>query len=269
MTPTLRTIALSLLLSSPAVLIAQPPGFTNNPYTATKKTTIVQKLANGTTITLVNTTTEARDSQGRTMQQHSIQGPAGRETINTFVTDPIARTTTIWLSTSKQATRTYLLEPRRMQPPSGSSMGNGSVSGNVSGIGAVEPSSTAVLITGSLGSSAGIGGYTGDPNLRPTTQTEKLGGKSIAGVYTEGIRTTVTYPTGSFGNDRPIVVLNERWTSPDLKIIVLTINDDPRSGTQTTEITDLNRAEPDPALFQVPEGYTIKDQYPGSNLSVR
>ena len=267
MTTALRPIALSLLLCSPAVLIAQPPGFTNNPYTATKKTTIVQKLANGTTITRVNTTMEARDSQGRTMPQHSISfsGPAGREATSTFVTDPLARTTTIWSSTSKEATRTHMPELRRTQPPSGS-MGSGSASGMVSGVaGSVETSSVAVMTTGSVG----IGAYTADPNLRPTTQTEKLGGKSIAGVYAEGVRITTTYPVGFFGNDKPIVSVHEAWTAPDLRLALLIINDDPRSGTQTTEITDLKRAEPDPALFQVPEGYTIKDQNPGSNLSVR
>ncbi len=261
MTTALRSIALSLLLSSPAVLIAQPPGFTNNPYTATKKTTIVQKLADGTTITRVNTTVEARDSQGRMLQQRAIQGPAGRETITTIVTDPLARTTTIWSSTSKEGTRTHMPELRRTQPPSGS-MGSGSASGMVSGMaGSVETSSVVVMTAGG----AGIGASTADPNLRPTSQTEKLGGKSIAGVYADGIRITTTYPVGFFGNDRPIVNVHEAWTAPDLRLAVLIINDDPRTGTQTTEITDLNRAEPDAALFQIPEGYTIKDQNPGSN----
>lgn len=79
------------------------------------------------------------------------------------------------------------------------------------------------------------------------------------------MRTTITYPAGSFGNDRPIVAVNEKWTSPDLRIILLSINEDPRSGTQTTEVTNLDRAEGDPTLFQVPEGYTIRDQTLGSN----
>jgi hypothetical protein len=28
------------------------------------------------------------------------------------------------------------------------------------------------------------------------------------------------------------------------------------------ELTDIERGEPDPALFRPPEGYTVKDQYP-------
>ena len=60
--------ALSLFV---ATALCQMPGHTNLPYTATKKETFVQKLADGTTISRVNTTTEARDSQGRTMQTNS------------------------------------------------------------------------------------------------------------------------------------------------------------------------------------------------------
>jgi hypothetical protein len=107
--------------------------------------------------------------------------------------------------------------------------------------------------------------FPADPNVKPTRQTDKLGGKTIAGVYAEGLRTTLTYPVGYMGNDRPIAVGREIWTAPDLKIIVLTTDNDPRNGLQSTEVTDLVRAEPDPALFLPPEGYTIKDHTPGSN----
>lgn len=141
-------------------------------------------------------------------------------------------------------------------------MGNGAGSGMGSGgMGAVVTSSNVIMTTGSVG--VGIDGA--DSNLRPINQTEKLGGKTIAGVYAEGTRITITYPIGFFGNDRPIVNIREMWTVPDLRLVVLSTDDDPRTGLRTIELTNLNRAEPDPALFQVPEGYTIKDHYPGSN----
>jgi len=84
-------------------------------------------------------------------------------------------------------------------------------------------------------------------------------------VYAEGTRVTTTYPVGSLGNDRPIVNVRETWTSPDLRLVVLSTDEDPRTGKQTTEVINLDHGEPDPALFQVPEGYTIRDQTPGSN----
>ena len=51
-------------------------GVTNRPYSATLKTTFVQKLADGTTITKVRTTKEARDSEARSM--HQIQPRAAQ-----------------------------------------------------------------------------------------------------------------------------------------------------------------------------------------------
>ena len=98
---------------------------------------------------------------------------------------------------------------------------------------------------------------------QPKSQREQLGGKTIAGVYAEGIRMSRTIPEGAEGNDRPMTTVTETWRSPELKITLLSVNSDPRSGTRTTEVTDLDRAEPDPSVFQVPEGYAVKDQNTG------
>ena len=91
---------------------------------------------------------------------------------------------------------------------------------------------------------------------------EDLGARTINGIDAKGRRTTETFPAGSFGNDQPLTVSHEVWMSPELGLPVLQIDDDPRTGVRTTELTEIERGEPDPALFQPPEGYTIKDQYP-------
>jgi hypothetical protein len=104
-----------------------------------------------------------------------------------------------------------------------------------------------------------------DTRDRPKIQRERLDPKNISGVYCEGNRTTTTYPIGWFGNDRPIVAVQETWTSRELRITMMTMNDDPRTGTRITEVTDLDRSEPDPALFQVPQGYKIHEQNPQPN----
>ena len=223
-------------------------GVANKPYSATVKTTAVQKLADGTTITRVTTTKEARDSAGRTMHQTSFYVPAGEPAIiNTSVYDPGSRTVTHWISQSKQATVIHLPEPR-------------SRAANL-------PTQTTVPAGGSSPS--------GPPNGQPQsasaarmarlrdTQRENLGGRTIAGVYAEGTRITVTIPEGAQGNDRPITTVSERWRSTELDISLLSVNEDPRTGTRTIEVTDLDRGEPDPNVFQVPEGYTIKDQSAG------
>jgi hypothetical protein len=268
--PISRPLALTVLLVSSAAAISQTIPSAGNPYTATKKTTFIQKLADGTTITHENTGTEARDSEGRTMQQTSMGDIQGKNFTHTNVMDPIARTNTIWMSQGKQATRIHMPDLR------GAAQQSGPIAMGLVGSGSIGVSNTASLSqTIRTGGTAAapemirtgpmIGAPVRDPNLRPERKTEKLGGKNIAGVYAEGTRITVTYPAGFFGNDKPIMTIHETWLSSDLKLVVLNIDDDPRTGTRITEVTDLDRGEPNPALFQVPEGYTIRDQNPGSN----
>jgi hypothetical protein len=86
---------------------------------------------------------------------------------------------------------------------------------------------------------------------------EDLGMQTIEGVSAEGTRTTVTIPAGQIGNDKPIVTETERWYSPELQVTVMTKRTDPRTGTNTYKLTNINRSEPAPALFQVPSDYTV------------
>lgn len=267
--PSLRSLTVLLLIFGSGAVISQVyPGVQNSPYTVTKKNTSLQKLADGTTLTRSSVTTEVRDSQGRTLVKNVSDQPNSAHRFTSYVVeDPTANTHCTWMSPGKEATCMHLPERRggmsallRPAPPSGASNPGGpvAISGMGSGFGTV---------TGSIGSfvtAEVMGGPAAgaDPNLRPSMQHESLSGKTINGIYAEGVRLTQTYPVGYFGNDRPIVVVHETWTSPDLKIIVLSTSDDPRIGTRTTEVTNVDRSEPDPALFQVPEGYTIRDLSP-------
>jgi len=235
---------------------AQTTGTRSSPYSATKKTTLVQKLADGTTITHESTATEARDSQGRTVQTHTMTGLEGRNITHTMVMDPVARTITNWSSATKEATTMHMPELRKVSQPGSVAMGSGS--SMVSAAAGAGDSPIAI------GPSV-VAAFPADPNLKPARQIDRLGGKTIAGVYADGVRTTITYPVGSMGNDKPIVNVRETWTAPDLKIVMLTTDNDPRNGLQSTEVTDIVRAEPDPALFLPPEGYTIKEHYPESH----
>jgi hypothetical protein len=89
--------------------------------------------------------------------------------------------------------------------------------------------------------------------------TEKLGTQIIEGVVTEGERQTQTIPEGEQGNDRPILITTEVWTSPELKMVVLRKSSDPRSGETIMKLTNISRTEPDASLFQPPPDYTIVD----------
>src|ERR1051325_6350071 len=88
---------------------------------------------------------------------------------------------------------------------------------------------------------------------------EDLGKQTIEGVEAEGTRTTITIPAGEIGNERAIEIVNERWYSPELQLVVMTRHSDPRSGEMTYKLTNINRAEPAKSLFEVPAGYTVKE----------
>ncbi len=90
-------------------------------------------------------------------------------------------------------------------------------------------------------------------------QTEQLGSKTMEGVTVTGTRTTHTIPAGQIGNDRPLSIVTEVWTSPDLKTVVYSKRSDPRMGDQTFQLTNIVRAEPDPSLFAVPSDFKILD----------
>ena len=66
----------------------------------------------------------------------------------------------------------------------------------------------------------------------------------------------MTIPTGQIGNDRPIQIVNERWFSTELEMLVKSRNADPRFGETTYEMMNISRGEPDSSLFQVPSDYT-------------
>lgn len=90
------------------------------------------------------------------------------------------------------------------------------------------------------------------------TKSESIPGRTINGIYVVGTRITrVIHSAG--GNGPDIVYVEEKWVSPDLRIIVLDKNRNTNTGNDetTTEIRELDRSEPDAALFEIPADYKI------------
>lgn len=234
----LRAYLLLSLLAWPLSLAAQFAGSysysgvprPNLPYSATFESKTVRTLADGTTVTTTLKTKEARDSQGRTLHQVTRKLPDGSDITQTFASDPINRTTTHWSSGSTEATVDHLPDPSEIRERANSSPANQKV----------RP----------------------EPAARPIMQRETLGSKTILGVVAEGTRNTRVIPAETEGNDRAMTLVTEEWRSPDLGITLSISRDDPRNGHTTQEITELDRGEPDPTLFQVPAGYTVKDRNP-------
>jgi hypothetical protein len=83
--------------------------------------------------------------------------------------------------------------------------------------------------------------------------------KTMEGVLVEGRKNTSTIPAGQVGNEQPITITSEEWRSPELNVLVMTHHSDPRMGESSYRLTNIVRDEPDPSLFQVPAGYTIRE----------
>jgi hypothetical protein len=151
-------------------------GVTNRPYSATVKTTVVQKLADGTTITKVTTTKEARGSEGRTMRQIKLERPNGEPAmLNTSVSDPVNQTRTQWTDLFKMATVMHRSQPHSTPPSPPTVPGGGVGSGE-------EPLPEAPTFQMRAN--------------QTKVEREQLGGKPSPGFNAEGIRVTRTIPEG-------------------------------------------------------------------------
>jgi len=96
----------------------------------------------------------------------------------------------------------------------------------------------------------------GEADIRNAGVLER---KTMEGIVVEGRKNTSTIPAGQIGNEQPITITSEEWRSPDLNVLVMTHHTDPRMGESSYRLTNIVRGEPDPSLFQVPAGYTIKE----------
>ena len=199
---------------------------TNAPYTATATDAFSQTLANGNTIQRTTTATVARDSAGRTYEQETFNGGPwvgnnGPTTI-TFITDPVGGYSYVLNASTKIATR---------RPFHKSGAGD---KGPGPGFEHQRPNNPNITET----------------SLTPTTMN---------GVNVTGKTITHTIPAGEIGNTQPIISTSTVWFSPDLQVVVSSTRNDPRTGTSTYALTNIQRAEPQAVLFQVPSDYTIQD----------
>ncbi len=237
------------------------------PYSAEAVTESVQTLADGNRIVRKNTAEVYRDSEGRTRREQTINvlghySPAGEAPRTILINDPVsgehfsldprnrtARKLTVvrvdkMLGTAEAKrlaegaakrvieqgfvyTTPTLVPPPPLPPPPPGAHGGGSV--------------------------YFYSGKADDKN----TRTESLGTQLVEGVQAEGTRTVTTIPAGQIGNEQPIEIVRERWYSPELQVVVKTVSSDPRTGTTTYRLSNIQRTEPTPTLFQVPSDYTL------------
>jgi hypothetical protein len=245
------------------------------PYTAQAVTESVQTLSDGNRIVRKSTAQLYRDAEGRTRREQTVGSvglyalPAGETPQTVFINDPVAGFSYILDPSSKTARKMPRRELRFKVEDAGEGARQKAVQETVRKI-EVERSyqrvpgpgpdanvtGTAVIVTAPP---AGEGATFMRHSSKHEAKTEKLEARSFDGVTAEGTRTTVTIPAGEIGNEAPIQIVDEHWYSPELQVTVMTRHSDPRSGETTYRLTNISRAEPAAALFQVPSDYSVKD----------
>jgi hypothetical protein len=211
------------------------------PFSATANSDTTQTLSDGTTIHRTTSSVLYRDSQGRSRREVTLSGfgplqTSGKPHTMVAIVDPVAGTH-------------YFLNPEtkvahKMNAPAGGKHGSGA-DGKAQGFEQrMQQRMAKEAASGEL-------------------KKESLGTQVINGVNAEGTRITRTIPAGQVGNDRPIQVVFERWYSPDLQVLVKSTHSDPRSGTTTYMLANVQRAEPAATLFTVPSDYTVEEGGPG------
>ena len=224
------------------------------PYSAEAVTETTQTLADGNRIVNKSTSKIYRDSSGRERREQSLPNfgklAAGETALEMImISDPVAKVNYSLETHSKTATK--------MPAP-------GPFTATVRA-GTVGSTFTRVLPVPAAGGARGPGNNVFFTQGRLATspeaaqKTEDLGRRSIEGVVVEGTRTTTTIPAGQVGNDRPIDVVSERWYSPELQVLVMSKNTDPRMGETIYQLTNVSRVEPLPSLFEVPPDYQLND----------
>ena len=259
------------------------------PYSAQAVTESVQQLTDGNRIVRKNTAQVYRDGEGRTRRDQTFNhiGPyatSGEVPQTVFINDPVAGVHYILDPSKKTARKLPRVEMRFKTnvEDKAAAEAEGARAGErrkltqnemqkieiertyqrAPGGEAPPPPAvggTAVIVTQP---GEGEGATFMRHSSKYETKTDKLEARSFEGVMAEGTRTTTIIPAGDLGNEQPIHIVNERWYSPELQVLVMTRHSDPRVGETTYRLTNISRTEPAAALFQVPSDYTIKDNTP-------
>ena len=244
------------------------------PYTAQAVTESVQTLSDGNRIVRKNTAQLYRDAEGRTRREQTVGyiGPyaaSGEETQTVFINDPVAGFSYILEPSSKTARKMPRRELRFKVEEAGEGARQKAAQevlrkvevertyNRMPGPGP-DPTVTGTAVIVNV-PPAGEGATFMRHSSKHEAKTEKLEARSFDGVTAEGTRTTVTIPAGEIGNEAPIQIVDEHWYSPELQVTVMTRHSDPRSGETTYRLTNISRAEPAAALFQVPSDYAVKE----------
>ena len=206
---------------------------TGAPFSATVTTEWTKTLPDGTTATMKNHRTVARDSTGRIFEERRSFSPTGdvqpTRVSNLQYSDPNRRE---YYNCFPEQRTCYVSKYRSLPMTA-------------------MPAGTDGLKACSCASA---------PRTGITITHEALGQRTLEDVDVIGSREITTLPTGQFGNDRPQPIVKEFWYSPRLGINLVTKRFDPRSGIENFVMDHVSLSEPDPKMFEPPPSYQVVRQ---------
>lgn len=95
-----------------------------------------------------------------------------------------------------------------------------------------------------------------DPGAFGDVRDESLGSQQIAGVETIGRRITIVVPPGYRRNEQFMEMVDERWESADLKLLMYSFHS-ASWGTIEYRLSNVRRIEQPAHLFEMPPDYTV------------
>lgn len=201
---------------------------TGAPYSGVEVRSSQQTLANGNVIQRQEQANVYRDSQGRVRRETTRTTPDGQTRTTISISDPVAGV----VSELDAAHKVAFQRPARFPSQS---------QANAAGRGR-----------------GPMNGASRNAASQANVRREALSAQTVNGIMASGSRVTHTIPAGQIGNSQDLEIVHETWMSDELKVPVMTKVTDPRTGTSTTQLTNIVRSEPDAALFQVPPDYTVR-----------
>ena len=192
------------------------------PFTATVVTEWTRLLPDGSTGTISNHRTVARDSAGRVFQERRFFSPTGDQQVTALseldFEDPTRQEMSICRPAGKVCQVYGFKRPAQVVPPVARQLANG----------------------------------------RGTVTEEALGTKTIENLDVVGSREVTMLNAGVLGDQKAEPTVKEFWYSPRLQVNVVTKRFDPHaSAIQDIELRAINLSEPDPKLFVPPAEYRV------------
>jgi hypothetical protein len=247
------------------------------PYCADAVHETVQALADGNRIVQRQTSRQCRDGQGRTRQE--ITTPDGR--VRVYLRDPVAREAWVLDADRKLAIRldaprlalggsvgrephvwdklvvwTHDLRDRIRQGWRGDAPPPPDEAGEPGHVLALQPPLEQGPIRMGMGMPPPpIALHARLLGPRGPGTTTLLPGETIEGLRADGKRTVWTIEAGRIGNEKPITIVNEVWSSPELGITLRTRDVDPVVGEASFRVQNVARGEPAADLFKVPADF--------------